>query len=256
MAIEPVTCSRPPALTEDELEAVLLGAADASVEEHLVQCPYCAARLKALQRFERTLQVRLARQGCPSVSMLGDYALGLLDAGTQSWIEDHLESCVSCARELHVIQDALSDRTAARTAARTERQRPRQPDSFADKLRRLVNDWQRRVAALLAPSPRVALRGSDQAERIVAATARERVILESVLQGDRRRLTGQVLSEDVVAWNSALVEVYHGDDLAATAFLDDLNEFVCDGLTASSMRVMITAVDGRQIVIPDARFDS
>lgn len=252
MAIEPVTCSRPPALTEDELEAVLLGAADASVEEHLVQCPYCAARLKALQRFERTLQVRLARQGCPSVSMLGDYALGLLDARTQSWIEDHLESCVSCARELRVIQEALSDRTAART----ERQRPRQPDSFADKLRRLVNDWQRRVAALLAPSPRVALRGSDQAERIVAATARERVILESVLQGDRRRLTGQVLSEDVVAWNSALVEVYHGDDLAATAFLDDLNEFVCDGLTASSMRVMITAVDGRQIVIPDARFDS
>ncbi|BCX05584.1 MAG: hypothetical protein KatS3mg053_3522 [Candidatus Roseilinea sp.] len=252
MATEPVTCSCPPALTEDELEAALSGVRDAAVEAHLVQCAYCAARLAAMQRFERTLQARLARHDCPAVSVLGDYVLGLLDAESKRRLEAHLESCARCTRELHTIREALSDQTAAQPV----RHPHAESESVGDRLVRLAASLQRRIASLLPVEPRLALRGDDRTMRILAATTHQRIFLEATSHGDRRRLTGQVLSEDRDAWHGAFVEVYHGDDLAAISILDDMCEFACDGLTVPHVRVMITAIDGQQIIIPDLRLDS
>ncbi|MCS6846644.1 MAG: zf-HC2 domain-containing protein [Anaerolineae bacterium] len=252
MATEPVTCSCPPALTEDELEAALSGVGDAAVEAHLVQCAYCSARLAAMRRFERTLQARLARQGCPNVSVLGDYALGLLDAEGDRRLEAHLTTCVRCAQELRVIREVLLEQKAARPAQHPDAE----PTRAGNRLARLMAGLQRTIASLLPMEPRLALRGNERTTRILAATARERIFLEATSHGDRQQLTGQVLSEDSGIWDGAFVEVYHGDDLAAVSVLDDMGEFACDGLTAPHMRVMITAIDGRQIVIPDLRFDA
>lgn len=252
MATEPVTCSCPPALTEDELEAALSGGRDAAVEAHLVQCAYCSARLAAMQRFERTLQARLARHSCPDVSMLGDYTLGLLGAEDKCRLEAHLASCVRCAEELRIMQAALFDQRATQPTQQPDVQ----SESVGDLLGRLAAGLRRRIAAILPLEPRLALRGNDRTLRILAATTHERIFLEATQHGGRRQLSGQVLSRDPMAWDGALVEVYHGDDLTAISVLDDMGEFACDGLTASHMRVMITAIDGQQIVIPDLRFDS
>ncbi len=248
MAIEPVTCSCPPELTEDELEAALQGVEDAAVKAHLVRCPYCSARLRAMQRFECTLQVRLSRQSCPDVSILGDYALGLLGTVDAQRLREHIETCAACTEELRIIRDSLRDPLLAVPEEINE------STSIADSLGRLVDNLQRRIASLLLPGPRVALRGGDHIQRIVAATPNERVVLEKTTQGERWRLAGQVLSQDYAVWNGALVEIHQGDELAAVAILDDMNEFTCDGLTAARMRVMITAVDGKQIVVPDLHF--
>lgn len=252
MATEPVTCSCPPALTEDELEAALSGVGDAAVEAHLVQCAFCSARLAAMQRFERTLQARLARHGCPDVSVLGDYVLGLLNAEDEHRLKAHLAACVRCADEVRILRAALLDRTATHLAQHPDAE----SESAGDRLERLAAGLRRRIAAILPLEPRLALRGNDRTLRILAATTYERIFLEATQHGGRRQLSGQVLSRDPVAWDGALVEVYHGDDLVAVSILDDVGEFACDGLTASHMRVMITAIDGQQIVIPALRFDS
>lgn len=251
MATEPVTCSCPPPLTEDELEAALLEVRDVAVEAHLVQCAYCSTRLAAMRRFERTLQARLARHSCPDVSALGDYALGLLDAEDERRLEAHLATCVRCAQELHIIREALLEQKAARPAQHPDAE----PTSVGDRLMGLVAGVQRKIASLLPMEPRLALRGNERTMRILAATTHERIFLEATSHGNRRQLTGQVLSENSGIWDGAFVEVYHGNDLAAVSVLDDMGEFACDGLTTPHMRVMITAIDGQQIVIPDLRFD-
>lgn len=249
MATEPVTCSCPPALTEDELEAALSGVGDAAVEAHLVQCAYCSARLAAMQRFERTLQVRLARRGCPDVSVLGNYVIDLLDIQDKRRLEAHLATCVRCAEELRIMRAALLDQTATR--------RPdAESESASEWLGRLTVGLRRRIATILPLEPRLALRGNNRTLRILAATVHERIFLETAQHSGRRQLTGQVLAQDSVVWDGAIVEVYHGDELAAVSVLDGMGEFACDGLTAPHMRVMITAIDGQQIVIPDLRFDS
>jgi hypothetical protein len=205
-----------------------------------------------MQRFERTLQARLARHGCPDVSVLGDYVLDLLDAQEKHRLEAHLAACMRCADEVRILRAALLDQTATHPALRPDVE----SESAGDRLGQLAAGLRRRIAAILPLEPRLALRGNDRTLRILAATTHERIFLEATQHGGRRRLSGQVLSRDPVAWDSAVVEVYHGDDLTAVSILDDMGEFACDGLTAPHMRVMITAINGQQIVIPDLRFDS
>src|SRR5437868_700705 len=91
-------------LTEDELEAALDGVADSSIEQHLQACPYCAARLAEIERFENALTGALYRWDCPSTQELGEYHLRLLSDERQTAITDHLKACLRCRDEFAEIR--------------------------------------------------------------------------------------------------------------------------------------------------------
>lgn len=252
MAMEPGSCSHPPALSEEQLDAALEDIADAVVMDHLAQCPFCAARLATLQRFERSLQARLYRQGCPDADALGNYALSLLMDDERRYVESHLTTCVRCTTELQTIQVALSSEAAVMRPSQTATAGA--VSRVIGQVRRGVGEMERMIATLLAPQPQLVLRGFDDVKRTVAATARERVILEVSCHGDGCSLAGQLLADDAAAWSGALVEIHQAGDLSATAILDDMSEFACENLKHLPARVVITSTAGQQIVVEEVPF--
>jgi anti-sigma factor RsiW len=249
MGNELSTCSRPPALTDEALWAALDEVADASVVDHLAHCPYCAARLAALRRFGRALVSKLYRWGCPDVDTLGDYALGLLEGAAQRRVDDHLKTCVHCAGEVQALRSFLANEDAP--AQRTRR-------APADDVpRSLMRGITRVIATLMPLEPGLALRGSDETNRIMAATPHESVIIETLCRGDMCELTGQLIAggegAEGPAWQGALVEIYQDGRLAAAAVLDEMNEFTCAKLKPVTSRIVITSTGGRQIVIDGVR---
>src|SRR5579859_2535664 len=106
-------CTMPPPLSEDQLSALLDDTTDAALQDHLTHCPFCSARLAEARRFDARLRRSLARFDCPSAGQLGDYALGLLDAGDHRRVLLHLNECAVCQEELATAQAFLAESVTA-----------------------------------------------------------------------------------------------------------------------------------------------
>src|SRR5688572_15647682 len=94
-----ITCSAPPALTDDELTAYLAGKAEKHIEEHLEGCAFCRAQLDDI-RFANVLRTALYRFDCPDSQRLTDYALTQLPAYERETITMHLTFCLVCQDEI------------------------------------------------------------------------------------------------------------------------------------------------------------
>jgi hypothetical protein len=140
--------SMPPSATghpaPEAIVAFIDGDATPEVESHIQGCMTCAADADKLSSAETALRSRLYRFDCPSPHRLGEYELGLLEAGERMRIATHALECDPCMAELHTLREFMAVD-------------PEIPESFMERARRVL-------AALVAPAPEVVpfgVRGAD-----------------------------------------------------------------------------------------------
>src|SRR5688500_11337512 len=102
-------CISPPALTDGQLLAYVEGDADADTAAHIHRCAYCRERAPDLAQVNRQLAARVYRVACPSSVELSEYQLGLLTAEQMPAIQQHLQDCLHCTRELQQLGGFLAD---------------------------------------------------------------------------------------------------------------------------------------------------
>ena len=104
-----LTCSRPDAVTPDDLIAYLDNAALPSASEHIRSCAYCTARVRTYAGVQRKLQSALRRFDCPSPLLLGEYHLDFLPSDERRRIAEHLVHCPRCKAEIETRRSYLAD---------------------------------------------------------------------------------------------------------------------------------------------------
>lgn len=190
------------------------------------------------EQFENTLQSLLYRWDCPPPELLGDYRLKLTDPPESAAIEQHLEHCALCRDELHAFDQLLADDDLPpedRAMSRTG------PAPSARALPLLSSQM---------PARRAALRGEDAEPARFVFESDVTVYLFVEAQLDHFLLLGQMaVSPDHRAiWNGALVEVWFGAELAATATVDEDSTFRCTLSALQALTVRIIAHDGNMLV--------
>jgi anti-sigma factor RsiW len=135
-----VECSRPGAITAEEILAYVDGEALAHVAAHLETCPACAALAEDYDHLQRRLGQALRRFDCPASQRLGDYALDLLAPEERTRVAAHVRDCPRCADELGQLREFLALEAAP------------PPVSPGERVRRFV-------ARLVEPAPGLAYAG-------------------------------------------------------------------------------------------------
>ena len=100
-------CTRPPALSNVALLAVIDNEADTDVMNHLDSCAFCSERADSFAELQHFLRVQLYRLFCPSSDYLIDYQQGLLRGEQRSAIAQHLATCPHCSREVALVEQMV-----------------------------------------------------------------------------------------------------------------------------------------------------
>lgn len=241
-------CSFPPPLTDDQLTAALDGDADTVVQQHLDQCPSCAARLAQAQQAEYSIKhqlqgLQLSRRDCPPAQRLGEYHLALVGQSEERTIARHVEQCAYCQAELEELRVFLSP--APQPAVQPAPQpRPR---------RRLGE----LIAQLLPPTeartrPAFALRGGATTGPLIAEVEGITIVLDVQPSPDGRVIVlGQLVADDLDSWIGALVELRQDGTLLLTTTVDDLCSFSCERVPPGQTSLRITSEHGRSLVLED-----
>ncbi|HET9922388.1 MAG TPA: hypothetical protein VFQ30_21335 [Ktedonobacteraceae bacterium] len=166
-------CSEPGAIRDEELLAYIAGEpVRPAVQQHLVRCQSCAARLAEYRRMELTITSKLYRWDCPPTQILGEYQLGLLSTDLVTAIKLHLSRCIHCAAEVATLNEFLATDAVTSTvferapaiAATSARNNHRPVQEAKEALDRLIgassSGVRRVIATLLPPQPRLAFQRS------------------------------------------------------------------------------------------------
>ena len=227
-------CSSPPALTDEELSAILDGEFDETIQQHLSRCPGCAARLAEMRQMDRLFH-NLRRIECPSPQQIADFHFRFLDDERANIIQQHLESCPRCQDELAILKAFL------------------ELPSEEPVTNPIIPLWDTEgvyKATRVDTSGNLALKGQDEkaAHDVQAGTAR--IFLETSPVPTGYVLSGQVVDSEV-SWGSAVVEVWQENALQQVGILDEMGEFRFEFSTALPITLYITSSSGVRIVIED-----
>jgi anti-sigma factor RsiW len=239
-------CTQPPELTEEQVNSVLDGVADPAVLRHLEVCPYCSRRVEQARRVDEMLKQRLNRWDCPTPQALRDYHFSLLSAPEEAHIRQHLEDCPHCQAELAELHAFLGQEQALEPQPE-----PRRPLLSAANLRMLF----------VPSTPQFAFRGASEPSQPVLYSSSPQPLLfevegtsvflelESTAQG--LRLRGQVVTSEgsQETWAQALVELWRGNALQATAVLDEVGGFHCEPVESGQFELRVSAPDGPRLII-------
>ena len=231
-------CSNPPALTDEELSAVLDDEAEDSTLQHLRQCPGCAERLGEMKKRDKLLE-RLWRIECPVPQRLADYYLGMSDAETSQPIRQHLEDCPRCQDELMMLAEFLG----------------LEEEPIANPIIELWPKETRWKAIRVETSGSLALKGTDDETAHDAKAGTATVYLESNATLSGFVLKGQVLDPQV-DWAGAVAEAWAGGATQQVCILDADSEFRFDLTTAGSVNLYITSVSGVTLVVENITIQS
>lgn len=230
-------CSVPPPLTEDQLSDALDGTADAAVQAHLNDCPYCAERLAAARQIETALNRTLQRWDAPSSDQLADYVLNLLDPSARQRIEEYLQVSPSARAEVAQLRDYLKlDALPAAPMRPKVEPRPRLPS--LDEI----------IAVLLPRKLQPALRGGIARGELTAQGRGVTVFIEYFAEGDVCTITGQVIANDPAVWDGALAQLFAGGNLTMTAVLDSGGDFKLAQVAPGTYELRI-ASEGHQVIV-------
>ncbi len=240
MNSQTMACSWPPALSDEDLFAVLDNIANEAVIAHLSTCPYCTRRLNVTRLFIKRLLTQTYRFDCPDVDQLASYVIGLLDHNGQATIEKHILYCSSCREELLTFQK--SDQRYAEVS-------PAMAQAQESATTRFTRALRRQIASLIPLRPGLVLRGAEHIYRFTATAGATQVLIEAQERHDKWTLSGQIAMHGEELWSEGLVEIYSNEQLLLTGFIDELNEFAFDGLQDGVIDLILTPLTGTQIVI-------
>ncbi len=235
-----MTCSRPGAVTPEDLVAYVDGEADTRVGEHLRQCEHCAALARDYARIQHQLQSALSRVDCPTTLALGEYQLGLASPEARQRVAAHVLECPRCADELEVLRAFLAEPAPEPAAS----------PGVVEGLRRVV-------AMLLTPQPGLAyagLRGAAEATTKTYRAGDLTISLSASLEARRgsRSLGGLVLREGAAPESIAGAPVQLIGEATGThsSRVDDLGSFAFPDLAPGSYRLELRLGD-RLVVVED-----
>ena len=238
-----MTCQMPPALSDDEISAVLDGTAEHHVMRHVALCPHCAARVATAQHLEHALARRLARWDCPSPLSLGEYQLNLLSRQDAQAIQKHVDGCMHCKAELAELSSFLNNQVRnGAGAVEPARERSR----LLGKLR--LPDLM--VGTLLTQRPALALRGTGD-DPVIVEAGELTIFLKLEPRAGAPVLLGQLAGDDLEPWTGALVQVWQDGALRSTGEVDDLGGFRCEAIALEPFELHIRAPHGAAILVPE-----
>ena len=238
------TCSVPPKLTDDELTAYLAGQAESHVKAHLESCAFCSARLDDMH-FGNLLSSELHRFDCPDSQQLTDYVMKQLPSGERETIQKHLAYCLSCGDEIKMLQDFLDTELESKDIARPAASAIHPKKEYPEHLIAHVN----RVP--LASE----LRGRHQGPILASVSDTLNIFLEFKESVQATTLTGQIVADDILRWQSAMVAVFHDLKPIAATTVDELGAFQCKLGAILPVQIRITATTGETISIPELILD-
>jgi hypothetical protein len=221
-------CTRPPALSEEELYFALDEVAEETTLEHLAACAYCRSQLEKLETFDEELIAPLYRFDCPVPSEVSQYHLNLfLDEPSRARIALHLEKCSLCQTELAILEDFLK------------------PEAEKDE-KTLYPDFQSSLAkpkTILFPSPVLApqraVRGSESGAILAkAGTTSIRIQLKQS-DDEENRLSLQLSSSDV-NWKEAMVILFQEEAVKSVQTMPRnlICEFTLSSLSPISLHII------------------
>lgn len=238
------TCSVPPALTEDELTAYLAGQAESHVKAHLESCTFCRAQLDDM-RFGNLLNSVLHRFDCPDSQQLTDYVMQQLPSDERETMQKHLVFCLSCRDEIKVLQDFLETEIEENDIALPE-------TSTIHPKRWHPEDHLARVSKVPIASE---LRGRHQGPILASVSDTLNIFLEFKESVQATTLKGQIVTDDITIWQSAMVTIFHDLKLITTTTVDEWGAFQYDLAAILPVQIRITAASGATISIPELMLD-
>jgi hypothetical protein len=226
-------CSTPPALTDEELSAVLDGEFDRSIQQHLSRCPGCAARLAEMRQMDRLFH-SLKRIECPSPQQLADFHMGFLDNEHANIIQQHLESCPRCQDELAILINFLDLPSE---------------EPIPNPIIQLWDTKDEYKATHVDTSGNLALRGlEEKSGHLQVGTAHIFYEISPIAKG--YLLSGQVV-DDEASWASAVAEFWQENALQQVGVLDETGEFRFEFTTGLPITLYVTSASGGILVVED-----
>lgn len=187
-------------------------------------------------QFEKRLQTFLYRWDCPPPEQLSDYHLNLVDAQKRAAIEQHLQNCVLCRKELSALDQFLANEDPVSEIPA--------PETGKFPLLKSLP-----ILSHLTTYP-AAARGEEAEPAKFVFEGDITVYLQVETEIDHYVLLGQlaVSPERWQIWAGALVEVWHDNTLATTTSVDTDSTFRCKLTTLKPSIVRITARNGSVLV--------
>jgi hypothetical protein len=229
-------CISSPALDNAAIISYVEGEVDDAVAVHMKECPFCRERASQWKQLENRLQKQLYRVSCPTPMELGEYHLGLLPEPQVSAIEQHLQECLLCSRELKKLKDFLGA--------------PAPSTNFLAAVKVLVARITGPLENGFSPMA-VALRGDTKGP--LTFEADDVVITLEVQQEPNGQvsLVGQMAADDQDQWTAAKVELQQADSSQLTASMDDLGAFRFEEVLPGAIQITIKSLSGIHIQIPN-----
>jgi len=245
-------------LSEEQLFAVLDGAAPPSILNHLERCPSCRERYTVLRTTEQKLRRLLNASHIPPVE-LAAYRVGLLPSEAQTQITQHLESCDYCRRTLSELEAfaGLGNTEPVRTPEPTPRPLRKRLAEIALQIVRTGAS----AGAEAVGGYSLNLMGGEMSmtPRLLLAEAEGvKVTLELDRIGGQVRLSGSVVTDDYSdqrTWEGAMMQIYQNNQIVATAALDRRGMFECAPVPPVISTIRIRRISGRPLALYNLAID-
>jgi anti-sigma factor RsiW len=235
-----MNCVSPPELNDRQLLAAIDEEADTETADHLIRCPYCRKRAKALEAQQRNLTARLYRLSCPSPLELGDFHLGMLPRLKAAAVASHLQECPHCAFEIAQLSSYLGETAPSSKSSPFE--------GVKNLVARLISPGEGSsfaggpLAAAHAP-----LRGGAKGPITLEADGILILLDVQPYAEGQAAVVGTVAAHEQDSWTGAQVELYQADRPPITANVDDLGAFRCEGILPGAAELRITPQSGPSV---------
>jgi hypothetical protein len=115
-----------------------------------------------------------------------------------------------------------------------------------------VGGWMRELVAQLLPAtPATALRGEVTQSIMAEADGLTIILTPQAAQSGRLVVLGQIAAEDQDRWVDAVVQVRRDGELLATATVNYLGAFRCEGIEAGPAQLRLTPRIGSPVRVSD-----
>lgn len=240
---QPTTCISPPPLSDDTLSDILEDIADVAAIKHTDNCEYCGSRLDNMRQADSLLTMLVYRSTCPSSQKLADYEFGYLPDEEHTKIKAHVAECNHCKEELNSLNGFLSAPLTPEKATQKAAPMPAFLPGYE-----YMGTIMEEVATVV--------RGAIAGPVIITVNEDFSVTLERVDIAGQMSITGQVLADDFMSYEGALVQVFEGSELLCVGRVGDLGDFECklERATTEDLNIRIALPNGAFVNVPNISF--
>jgi hypothetical protein len=166
--------------------------------------------------------------------------MNLLSQRDRDFISQHLTTCPLCQAEVRRLDDFLANESTSQSR--------RMPDK---------TNWKPRYSVgRPAENPmRATLRGKTSGPIMIETEVGLTLFLELQIDAVVTKLVGQLVADNLVEWQGALVKVFRSHQIQASTTVGELGDFHCILADRAPLTVEISAENGQIVVVENLIFD-